>query len=301
LFGRRGDVLGNIPALNGAELLNPFFSPDSTRVIGTRMDRTTGTSDIWIVELRTGMQTRVTTDPRSDSDAVWSPDGTEFAYVSRRDDAAGIYRRSITSGREQLLMTSDSAFRIGALGLRTTDWTADGRYVIYDSDGDIMALPADGSGKAIAVAASPAREQGGVVSRDGRWIAFHMLDQRDDYIYVQPFPGPGPRTRVSIAAGRHPKWSADGRELFWASSPPESPNGVRMIYSVNLAFNGNAVVPDTPKLVLPPYLRMATLIDNRFHFAVTPDGQTFILRQVDGVPGPAVKVILNWKGLLNAP
>ena len=45
-------------------------------------------------------------------------------------------------------------------------------------------------------------------------------------------------------------------------------------------------------------LTFTALIDNRRHWAATPDGQYFVLRQAEGLPGPAVKVILNWPALL---
>jgi Tol biopolymer transport system component len=36
-------------------------------------------------------------------------------------------------------------------------------------------------------------------------------------VYVQPFPGPGAKIPVSTEGGESPKWSHDGRELFFAS------------------------------------------------------------------------------------
>jgi hypothetical protein len=34
-------------------------------------------------------------------------------------------------------------------------------------------------------------------------------------VYVQPFPGPGPKRQVSISGGTNPVWSRDGRELLF--------------------------------------------------------------------------------------
>jgi hypothetical protein len=52
------------------------------------------------------------------------------------------------------------------------------------------------------------------------------------------------------------------------------------------------------KALLPAHVRLSPLTDNRPHYAVAPDGQRFLLRQADGLPGPAVKMILNWPALL---
>ena len=81
---RHGKLEGSLPGLDGGELLNVALSPDGTRVAGTRMDPATGNWDLWAVDLRSGAPTRLTRQPGIDSDPVWSPDGAELAYVSRR-------------------------------------------------------------------------------------------------------------------------------------------------------------------------------------------------------------------------
>jgi len=56
-----------------------------------------------------------------------------------------------------------------------------------------------------------------------------------------------------------------------------------------------------PRLVVPPNIAIASLVDNRHHVAVAPDGQRFLLRRATGFPGPAIKVIQNWAQLLPPP
>lgn len=121
------------------------------------------------------------------------------------------------------------------------------------------------------------------------------------HIYVQPFPGPGPRTRVSVDTGFHPQWRGDGAELFWEASAPRSPTEVSTLDSVDVAFSANSVRAAASRLVLPRHVSMSPLIDNRPHWAAAPDGQRFLLRQPDGLPGPAVKVIPKWKEQLRVP
>jgi Tol biopolymer transport system component len=296
---RRGGVLGTVPQLDGAELLNLSLSPDGTRVAGTRMDPSTGNWDIWTVDLQSGVPTRLTTQPGIDSEAIWSPDGSEIAYVSSRRDAAGIYRLSLKDGTERILLKA-STESVTFEPLRTTDWTRDGRFIVYQRNGDIMALPVASSGEPLSVVATPGRERNGKVSRDGRWIAFQSQESNANYIYVQPFPGPGTRSRVSASIGFHPQWRQDGLELLWATPSPSNPS-LETVYSADLTFVGNAVRATTPKPVFPPHVNFASLIDNRPHWTVAADGQRFLLRQADGLPGPAVKVILNWQALLRVP
>ena len=34
-------------------------------------------------------------------------------------------------------------------------------------------------------------------------------------VYVQPFPGPGPKWRLSRDGGNWPRWRGDGKEIFF--------------------------------------------------------------------------------------
>ena len=296
---RKGNVIGKLPPFDRTELLNVALTPDGTRVAGTRMDPATGNWDIWIVDLRSGVPTRVTTNPAKEYDVVWSPDGTEIAFASERPDAPGLYRRSLVDGREQLLLKIPAMFDNGMAGFRPTDWTRDGRYILYDWKEDVHALPVAPAAEPIKLASTPGLEGSGRVSPDGRWLAFLASETPgDDHIYVQPFPGPGARTRVSTAVARHPRWRRDGRELIWMEVAAVGNTTTRKLASVTLAFDGAIVRADPPALVLPPNLTIASLVDSRPHFTMAPDAQRFLIRQSDGDPRPAVQVIFNWQDQL---
>jgi hypothetical protein len=53
------------------------------------------------------------------------------------------------------------------------------------------------------------------LSPDGRWLAYVTNETGADQTVVQPFPGPGVRTTVSVAGCPEPVWSRDGRYLFY--------------------------------------------------------------------------------------
>ncbi len=53
------------------------------------------------------------------------------------------------------------------------------------------------------------------MSPDGKWLVFTSNESGRDDIYVQPFPGPGPKVAISSDGGIQPAWSRDGRELFY--------------------------------------------------------------------------------------
>ena len=293
---RRGNLEGSLPRMDGAELLNPVVSPDGTRVAGTRMERTTGNWDIWSVDLRTGVPTRVTRQPGVDSDPVWSPDGRELAYVSRRADVHGLYRLSLTDGREQLLLEiKDQVF--GMNDTRPTDWTRDGRFLVYEAEYDVMALALANPAKPIRIVATPAVEKSGRVSPDGRWIAYQSDDSGEYHVYVQRFPQSGPAVRASATLAAHPQWRGDGKELFWMG-PRVGTFPVDTLFSTDVTWDGDMVRTTNSKALMPAHVRMSPLTDSRSHFAAAPDGQRFLVRQADGLPGPSVKMILSWPAML---
>ena len=61
-------------------------------------------------------------------------------------------------------------------------------------------------------------EASAVFSPDGRWIAYTSNEGGQTDVYVQSFPGPGAKTRVSRHGGTHPVWRAGGRELFYLAA-----------------------------------------------------------------------------------
>jgi hypothetical protein len=62
----------------------------------------------------------------------------------------------------------------------------------------------------------------GRFSPDGKWIAYCSAESGRPEVYVQPWPGPGPKIQISSEGGTDPIWSRDGRELFYR-------NGNRMM------------------------------------------------------------------------
>jgi dipeptidyl aminopeptidase/acylaminoacyl peptidase len=300
---RRGTVLRPLVLPGDTELLNPEVSPDGSRVAGTRMDPATGNWDIWVIEVRSGEPSRVTRQPGVDSDPMWSADGSELAYVSRRTDAQGIFRMALADGNEQMLMKL-GAIVGGTTDGRVTGWTPDSRFVLIQTarpqtGQDIMALPATG-GELVPVVAAPGLEANGEVSPDGRWIAYQSNDSGEHHIYLRPFPGPGAPIRISTIPGAIPQWRGDGRELFWQAPHPDDRTST-VLYSAELTFAGSSVRPAVARLVFPEHVRFASLIDNRRQWAAAPDGEHFVLRQLAGLQGPAVKVILNWPALISEP
>jgi Tol biopolymer transport system component len=62
---------------------------------------------------------------------------------------------------------------------------------------------------------TPFNEGAAVFSPDGHWIAYQSDESGGQEVYVQAYPGPGAKRRVSVEGGSGPSWSHTGRELFY--------------------------------------------------------------------------------------
>ena len=62
---------------------------------------------------------------------------------------------------------------------------------------------------------TPYRESNAKLSPDGRLVVYLSNESGQDEIYVRPFPEGGGRTAVSTNGGTQPRWSRDGKEIFY--------------------------------------------------------------------------------------
>lgn len=283
-FDRAGKSLGAVGEV-GIHA-RPQFSPDARRLVAVSEKSQTGFFDLWQHDLVRGVASRFTFD-QSSRYGVWSPDGERITFASDRPEAAGLYcKTSNGAGKEVLLLQSGSP----AL---PTDWSPDGRFLLYQwlqpkTDWDLWLLPVSGNSKPVPLLQTPAAEKNGAFSPDGRWIAYDSGESGRSEVYVQPFqdgtPPAGGKWQFSSAGGSNPKWRRDGRELFYLA-----PGQTVMAVSVQ---SGATIQPGAPR---PLFSTRGA--DPRTGFAVTPDGERFLIPTPGSgqgeVPPPAT-VVINW-------
>jgi serine/threonine-protein kinase len=133
----------------------------------------------------------------------WSPDGREIAYQSDHEDGVkNVYRMAADgSGEPERIAPVDRYQAMLA-------WSSTG-VIAYQQDGNIWVVPPDEEPRLFFD--SGVRVSHAAFSPDGRWVAYRSADGE---VYVRPYPGPEPATRISDGGGTEPMWSRDGRRLF---------------------------------------------------------------------------------------
>ena len=135
-------------------------------------------------------------------------------------------------------------------------------------DFDIWRVALTGKSAAESWLATPNYEYRPQFSPDGRWVAYVSDDSGRDEIYVRAYSGSGGRQQVSTQGGDSPRWSRDGREIFFS-------NGGRL---------WSAPVRTSPAFLAgPPQLLFERPEDIEGDYDVSPDGQHFVMVQNDPI------------------
>src|SRR4029077_8423609 len=127
-------------------------------------------------------------------------------------------------------------------------------------------------------------------SPSGQWVAYQSNESGRFEIYIQPFPGPGSRERISTEGGAQVRWRRDGRDLFYIAL-----DGRLMAVSIRLRSHDRVVEPGPPVPLFTTRVGGALQGITRQQYVVSPDVHRFLRTTVtEDAPSP-ITVILNWK------
>ena len=217
------------------------LSPDGGRVL-VSAGPGGGATDVWLGDLASGGMNPLTYDLAS-GQASWLPDGRHMAYA--RSDTSGrhaiVVSRLDGAGQSRELFTS-------AWPMFVTSITPDGRSVIFADygkvDGRLRLVNVDGDPNPREIARDPGNErseQAGMVSPDGRWLAYVTNRTGREEVYVRAFDGAGGRWQVSSTGGGAVRWGRDSRELFFVEQ------GSERVMRVGLEPRGAELVVGQPE------------------------------------------------------
>ncbi|MBI4063771.1 MAG: PD40 domain-containing protein [Elusimicrobia bacterium] len=118
------------------QVLYPSFSPDGQRLVFTGMKG--GRTDLYIVNKDGSGLERLTHDFRSDIHPAWSPDGRKIAFVTDEPDATAKDDGQFSNYKLAIYDLETKKIRIlpgQSKGKHDRPvWSADGRYVYFNSD-----------------------------------------------------------------------------------------------------------------------------------------------------------------------
>jgi len=233
VFDRQGMVLSKVG--EPGSYRDPALSPDGTRLAVVRNDPRTRNQDIWTFEMASGQGTPVTNDNFLENAPIWSPDGRRVAYVSTRRSFSSVYRKAWDGkgNEEQLFQYTPGG------SMRLTDWSADGKFLIFHDGclGVLHVVPLSGDQKALEREAMEwLRDEYNVaqarLSPDSRFMAYLSNESKSTEeinsgifeVYVRPFDaskydvsaGGARAVQVSTAGARGMLyWRQDGKEMYY--------------------------------------------------------------------------------------
>ena len=276
--------------LEGAhDALRPNFSPDGKRLAVTNAV-VTPLYDIWVSDLARGALTRLTFAKPGEAAlaSTWTSDGKRMIYsLSGRNSNEWelMWRPADGSGSEEMLYSSkDPIYPLSS--------SPDGQLLVFyrfapSHKYELWILPLAGERKARPLIESPFNTMEAQISHDGRWLAFASDESGHPEVYVQPFPGLAGKWQVSTTGGAEPRWSRDGRELFYWSGDK------MMVVEIETKAGFVAGIPHL--LFDQPYAH-ASGTPPISDYDVSPDSQHFAMFKPDEKISSQLqlRVVLNW-------
>ena len=197
-----------------------------------------------------------------------------------RGGAPQIVRRSLRTGAEEELSPAGPAAHF------PNDLSPDGQWLLFGrraerGDTDLLALRLRDR-QLVPFRTSPANETLARFSPDGKFVAFGTNENGPFQVVIAPFPS-GLGTPVSSGGATLPRWSADGRELFYIGA-----DGELMAVRVTL----------TPSLEIGPPVRLFTARarDGTWRtYEVARDGRFFALVRTQVASEQPLTVLVNWR------
>ncbi len=277
--GRDGRVLEEVGGENDYSQLD--LSPDGTRLLYSVTDQSARTRDIWMLDVRRGITSRITFDAADERGPIWAPDGERFVYRKGPD----LHVRHLTGGDDSPLVIDDRM-------KDPLDWSADGRAVLYRvstqgmGGGSDIWLQNEG-GPPRALLDSAFNENHGQFAPDGRWLAYTSNESGETDVYVTAYPSTQGKWRVSSDGGAYPRWRADGRELYYLSSSNQ-------MMAVDVRATGGGLELGPPRVLFP----VSIVRTPGAQYVVTGDGQRFLVNTpIPDDKAPALHVVFNWTSL----
>jgi eukaryotic-like serine/threonine-protein kinase len=262
---------------------SPRLSPDGRRLaVGINSD--VEDIDIWLLDLDRDAWTRVTSGGGFNLFPAWSPDGRRLAFTAPRSSGVRIMTVPTDGSRapEQLGEPFQQAW--------LDEWSpGSGESLLFHqqlTNGEfVIGAQALAGGPPRSLLSNTFMECCAALSPDGNWMTYVSNETGSYEVYLQPFPVLGEKHRVSTDGGLQPRWSRDGRELFYRSTG-ERPK----IMAVAVQVRGGLRL-GRPKPLFDDVYDISRP-HNRANYDVGPDGRFLFVEQRPDFPPPRQLVLI---------
>ena len=274
-FDRAGRRIAGLETFGN--LHNPVISPDQRLLVADN-------NGVWIVDLERGAPTKIAQGTLP----IWSADGTGVVFTSRRVQGTTdvLLRPIMGQGNDEQLLLRSREMKLSG------DWShQDKSFVYVTSDPstrlDLWVMPPQGPARPFLNSTS--NEMQPRLSPDGKWIAYTSDESGSWEVYVQSFPAGGAKRAISVGGGAEAQWTKEGREIVYLT-----PDGTMMSAEITAA---QALEPGRPKILFRVPLN-GDITRYRNHYAVTSDGQRFLIDTADESTREPITVVVNWDALI---
>lgn len=260
------------------EFQRAHYSPDARHILATVLNP--APMRLWLLDLGSETWTQISAQ-WAETGGQWSGDGRSILYSGQDPDRRvswTVFERGFPElGTPHPVLTGPAYFQAVS---------SDGDWVLYQAlpERSLRAYQRS-TGRDVLVS-----ERAGVgdLAPDGRHVVYQTAD-RDSasslgvtQTFAQAFPEPGDRVRLSSEGGYRPRWSADGRHVFYRDG--------RNVIEVRLQTDPELRVLDRRALFPDVY-------DQKV-FDVHPEGDHFLMaRERD--PWMLLEIVDNWTALLD--
>jgi Tol biopolymer transport system component len=262
------------------------LSRTRAQAIVGKLDESGGGSTLWLVDLSRGVPTRFTFG--RENVGVFTPEGTDVIYNAGRDGRLDLFRKRLEVGAvEERVRAGDEDWPRTPLSV-----APDGKVLLFAAShpatgNDLWQVTLDGSAPPAPFLAGEFEERWGEFSPDGTRVVYESDESGRREIYVRAFRGGGALIQVSPNGGAYPRWSRDGREIYFYSA------GKLFAATVRPTANGLDVTAVAPLFDATPPSGF-----RRLFYDVAADGRFLMITDTVS-PGPTqLTLLLNWTELL---
>jgi Tol biopolymer transport system component len=284
-FDRSGRALGTLGSPERTGLTNLRLSPDERHVVAERSLQ--NETDLWLLDSTRQMRFTHGSNGAVTRLPVWSPDGRRIAFESIHSGSVALSVKPYPEeGAEDVLFESPEV-KIPC------DWSADGRFLIYyvpdpKTGTDLWVLPL-ATRVPFVFLRTEANELWGQFSPDGSWMAYQSNETGRYEIYVRPFPARGGPIPVSTAGGVYPRWSRDGKELYFIAPDAKMMAASIRATATTLEAGAPAALFQTRRLG-----GGVNVIGRSHQYDVARDGRFLVNIEAESVI-PPITLLMNWK------